>query len=405
MTIALLRSITRSAKRHRMPSWTPDAVRRATQQVMRKLHERYHLQTMKAAISGRACNLDDIASFQAANAVAMTSPLVLISQAQRSGGSLLNQLSDGHPALAVCPNELHFGFAEQDRWPQFDPKADTERLFEALFDLQLTRLMRKGFHKGGKQVFSADTGGFVTRDIRTQRFLYVPSIHYAIFKELVAKIPERTERAVLDAFFSGFFNAWLDYQGRLQDKTRIVAFAPRFAIDEANVSSFFAGYPDGYLIQIVRDPRTWYPSARNHMPTAMRGTARNELLALWQESAQSIARNRERHGGRVIVLTFEQLLGETERTMRNLSAVLGVAFDPALLTPTVNGSPVEANSSFANQQGGVVNAPLARAGTLDEEERALIERECVPLYQALVKQALTDGEADAVPRYQLSRQA
>src|SRR5262249_10922926 len=136
MTISFLRSIARTAKRRQMPDWTPDVVRRTAQRMVRRLHERYHLLSMKAAITGRACNLDDIAAFQQANAVPMAAPLILISQAQRSGGSLLNQLFDGHPALAVTPNELHFGFAEQDHWPQINPQDGAEQLFEALFDLQ-----------------------------------------------------------------------------------------------------------------------------------------------------------------------------------------------------------------------------------------------------------------------------
>jgi len=36
----------------------------------------------------------------------VTSPLVLISQIQRSGGSLLSQLFDGHPEVHAHPHEL-----------------------------------------------------------------------------------------------------------------------------------------------------------------------------------------------------------------------------------------------------------------------------------------------------------
>jgi hypothetical protein len=39
----------------------------------------------------------------------VTSPLVLISQIQRSGGSLLSQLLDGHPELDAHPHELKIG--------------------------------------------------------------------------------------------------------------------------------------------------------------------------------------------------------------------------------------------------------------------------------------------------------
>ena len=40
----------------------------------------------------------------------VTSPLVLISQVQRSGGTLLSQLFDGHPELHAHPHELKIGY-------------------------------------------------------------------------------------------------------------------------------------------------------------------------------------------------------------------------------------------------------------------------------------------------------
>lgn len=393
MTISFFRSIAHLAKRQRLPSWTPDFVRRSASEFVRRSHRRYHELSMEEAVGGKSSNLDDIASFLEENAVPIAAPCVLISQAQRSGGSLLSQLFDGHPAIAAYPNELRFGFVDQDLWPDIDPAKDAAGNFRSLFDLQLTRQMSRGYVKGGTQIFSKDKGEFVDRNIRSVRFFYVPLVHFAVFRQLFMRSGDRTGRSILDAFFAGFFNAWLDYQGRLEEKRWVTAFAPRFATIESNVSSFFASYPDGYLIQIVRDPRTWYPSAKNHRRAVLRGDGQDDLLALWRESARSIRTNRERYGDRLIVLTFEQLVGDTERTMRRIAATLGIAFDKVLLEPTFNGFPVKANSSFANEKGGVVAAPLSRAAALSDDERALIERECVPLYDALVKYA-TSGDAD-----------
>ena len=51
--------------------------------------------------------------------VPVESPLVLISQTQRSGGTLMTTLLDGHPELHVHPYELHIGHPTKGDWPTF----------------------------------------------------------------------------------------------------------------------------------------------------------------------------------------------------------------------------------------------------------------------------------------------
>ena len=50
----------------------------------------------------------------------VTCPLVLISQVQRSGGTLLSQLLDGHPELHAHPHELKIGYPTKYTWPRID---------------------------------------------------------------------------------------------------------------------------------------------------------------------------------------------------------------------------------------------------------------------------------------------
>ena len=61
---------------------------------------------------------------------------------------------------------------------------------------------------------------------------------------------------MLDAYFTSYFNAWLDNQNLYTGPKRVVTgFTPRLAMDEGSVERFFAAYPDGTLVSIVRDPR------------------------------------------------------------------------------------------------------------------------------------------------------
>jgi hypothetical protein len=355
------------AERHRPPKWIPPALRRLVRVSTRGLHRYYHLRLARGALAGRTANLDDVAAFVSEHPVRLNQPLVLISQVQRSGGSLLGQLFDGHPALAAYPHELKFGFSPPDRWPPVDPALGAARNFRALFDLNFPRHVRRGFTKGDRN------------PIR-HRFLLIPRVQYALFKRLWQEAPPAGRRGVLDHYFTAFFNGWLNYQGALERKRWITAFAPRLAHDEPSVRRFFEDYPDGRLIQIIRDPGGWYPSARKHKQSKLAGRDPDFVIGKWRETAESMLRNRGRYGDRVVILRFDDLVSRTEETMRALSRTLGIDYDPVLREPTFNGQPMRANSSFDVQRAGVISAPLTREKMLSQEERALIEKRCGALY-------------------------
>jgi len=69
--------------------------------------------------------------------VPVTEPLVLCSQVQRSGGTLLSQLFDGHPECHAHPHEIKIGWPREANWPPLDldrPEEWFERLFEKKAD-------------------------------------------------------------------------------------------------------------------------------------------------------------------------------------------------------------------------------------------------------------------------------
>jgi len=80
----------------------------------------------------------------------ITVPLILISQIQRSGGSLLSQLFDGHPEIYAHPDELKIGYPEKYIWPKIDLKDSPENWFRILFEASVIKHFRKGYNKGHK---------------------------------------------------------------------------------------------------------------------------------------------------------------------------------------------------------------------------------------------------------------
>src|SRR5512139_491248 len=95
-------------------------------------------------------------------------PIALISQIQRSGGSLLSQLFDGHPQVHAHPHELKIGFPKKDIWPQFDLNDPPERWFEMLFEEDVIRHFKNGYEKG-------------QNDGRTFAFIFLPALQRRIF--------------------------------------------------------------------------------------------------------------------------------------------------------------------------------------------------------------------------------
>lgn len=156
---SLVKWVEFATQRRRVPDWMPQSLRRLASGSIQVLQRRYHVQSVKDAISGKRGNLDDIASFLNGHLVPLRAPLALISQVQRSGGSLLSQLFDGHPAFAAYPHELRFGFAEPDRWPRLDLGVGADANFRVLHDPKMRRLVQHGYNRGGDKIFSADARG------------------------------------------------------------------------------------------------------------------------------------------------------------------------------------------------------------------------------------------------------
>ena len=295
--------------------------------------------------------------------------LVLVSQVQRSGGTLLSQLFDGHPECHVDPYELKIGYPKKHNWPSLDlarPETWFERLcYKGIAD-RLRRTERTQRPEIGRSVFP---------------FLFLPRLQKAIFDACVEARGPSSEREVLDCYFTSYFNAWLDNHNLYTGPKRVVTgFTPRLAMEAQNVERFFAAYPEGTLISVVRDPRAWYVSAAKHMPHYYSDP--RTALDLWAQSTEAGLQALERYGERVVLLTYEQLVLETEATLELVSERLGIAMSPVLLEPTFNGRPILANSSDPVEAYGVLQDRVsAYRDSLDPETSELISELAGNLYE------------------------
>jgi hypothetical protein len=298
-------------------------------------------------------------------------PMVLISQIQRSGGHLLSALLDGHPELHCHPAEIQIGHPGKAEWPRLDLAAGADAWLDFLREPWLPDAFERGYRKRYvKQLIPVTI---------------VPSFVERLFRLLVSSEPPNTQRAVLDHYFTAFFNAWLDCQGLWElPKKWLAGFCPRLAWGESR-SRWWADYPDGRLIALLRDPRAWYASARPHK---QRYRDLDSALQEWRRGRDEIADAKRESPDRVFVMTYERLVAEPEAAMRALAAWLEIDWARSLLDPTFNRRPIPANSSFDLPAGGLRTEPLDRWKLeLDDTERSLIEEREMSEYDAVCELA------------------
>jgi hypothetical protein len=301
--------------------------------------------------------------------VEVDQPLVLITQAPRSGGTLLVRLFDGHPACHAFPHEMATFAPAGHKLLQ-----GAEQAWEVLEDRKLRRILAEG-HMQSKQKLNQDRSLYP--------LLIAPVVHRELFLERYAALEDPSPRQVLDAFMTAYFNAWLDNRNLYGPgaKRWVVGFAPHVVSRENKRRHFDEHYPDGRVISIVRDPWSWYASARRWSP---RWRERDAAIAEWTAAAAAARDWRAEDPERVRVVAFERLLRAPQETTAELAAFLGIEPTPGLLEPTINGLPAAANSSFAGTGPGISTGPLDRArDELAPEDVAAIDETAGPLYAEL----------------------
>ncbi len=310
-----------------------------------------------------------IAKQQWRRVVRIDQPLVLITQIHRSGGTLLMRLFDSHPELYAIPHELG-PIIPADPVPTAYPA-----VWRALHDRDK---MASRFKRGLRQQNSR-----LNRDESEAPFLLLPSVHGSILVRNLREHDAPTERDAVDAYLTGYFNAWLNYRGGLDPaKKWVTGFESAMIAQPKRMERYRAVYPDGRVISILRDPASWWASARRWEPRYER---LDVALMLWEESALAAERQAD------LLLDFEALTSRTAETMAGVAAFLGIEMRDELLTPTVNGVPFGANSSFASAEPGVVDAQRDRSSTLTEDERAQIEGAVGETYRRVRERCLPFG--------------
>jgi len=334
---------------------------------------RYKIWMFRKEANESNLHLQDLSRMCLEHIFPVTSPLTLISQIQGCGGSLLSQLFDGHPELHTHTHELMIGYPEKHIWPRIDLRDLPESWFGILFEDIVVEHNRQGYKKGKE-------------DKETFPFIFIPSLQREIFLKHLDSVQFITLRDVFDAYMTSYFGAWLSNQNYNGPKKFVTAYTPRLAMIKENMESFFEVYPDGRLISLVRNPKTWFPFGSTHWPDSYSDVGR--AAGEWNESAQAILWNKERYGDRVCLIKFEDLVSQTEAVMRYLADFLAIEFNDILLVPTFNKFPIKEDTTFKTENHGIVSSLPAEERTLKGQELNIIERMTSETYPLVLKEVV-----------------
>ena len=119
----------------------------------------------------------------------------------------------------------------------------------------------------------------VLQDGEVFPFTLQPDLQREIYDTCTAALSEARTRDLVNCFFTSYFNAWREYRNVGTARKRwVVAFEPGIARSLRRRRALGALYPDGKVVSVVRDPWSWYASARRWEP---RWAGREQAVDHW----------------------------------------------------------------------------------------------------------------------------
>ena len=291
-------------------------------------------------------------------------PLLIATGFQRSGTALMTQLLRNHYSLLTFFSELHIGRPSKYFWPDLKSVPSAEKRFNLLIPKNHARKFWR--------IRS-------TKNTLDHNFLF----DFRLFKRNFLKLDENSlsQRETLNAFFTAYFSAYLNYNYNnfFENYKFIHASIPGLTRYKKSVKAFFDDYPDGFLLAMIRNPFQWYNSAKRHSKEfAEKG------LKLYEENLKNCLWGASEYQGKFIIVSFEDLLSDVEGSMKVVCAIVGIEFYDVVTYPSNFPFGGVDNSTFGKTPTNkVITEKLKRKVDLSAEESDYINRNIIHLYDKL----------------------
>jgi hypothetical protein len=283
-------------------------------------------------------------------------PLILTGALPRAGNHLLRGLLDRHPELVVPPDEDYFvRFLLRSRWNQLAGALSSPRAAPKFF----RRLQKRGHLERINQGLSRNASG-TEGTLDLERYYEFVRSHHRRFS--VAGLI-RTHVGALAAALGA------EGEGRTPVVFCAVSASKR---DVLQLGRRLAALFDLRAIFVVRDPRAQFASKRGRKPEfeVERFCELQNTFGAQLDAFSEIAP--------MLRVRFEELVTDTEASMRRVCDFLGIAYDEGLTTFTQVGQPTLSNSSYAPASGIDVGTLTRYRQTVAPETLRYIESHCLP---------------------------
>ncbi|HEX8366340.1 MAG TPA: sulfotransferase [Allosphingosinicella sp.] len=270
--------------------------------------------------------------------LALASRPVFVCGAHRSGTTLLRDLLDGHPALAVIPFETGFYTHFRRQAAGGDPEGNASSIGQEW----LRRLVNPNNQPPFWLLGRSDEGGSP----------YVELVRlFSSWRHALGPAGDRASPAALLVAFA------LAYAGRAAAGAAPPAmrmWVEKTPTSEQALDDIVADFPEAKFLHVVRRPEDAYSSHKALLRQGKRSAraALGALRNLARSYAIALDRPRTRPPNRYRLVRYEELAEAPAATMHGIADFLGIEPLPILSRSTVAGLPASRNSSFPEGRRG-----------------------------------------------------
>lgn len=329
----------------------------------------------------------------------------------RSGGSLLCRMLDGHPDVASYPIEIAFPINKKfypftealggvpTHIPDYSPAINND----PLKFLEITKNKRTPVHKWGKE--RGDDVG--VRKNYLEKVFYGSIETDFSYDQYTAEIEEQSKNAtcvkdIYDIRNIAYFNAWDN--GKHSGSMKYVTFNASNGLFLSNIDTFFNEFDGSLFIHPIRNVTGYIASEKTRIMRRFYGSRRflkikipnylvkkftnydlNVLIRCWRVAITRAVILQEKYGihGDFFVYRYENLVSNPSECIRSICNNSGLQYNDDLLSPTIMGAPWGGNSHQGKQVGINSNLTSYFGEVLTEEELSIINEQCGPTLEFL----------------------
>jgi hypothetical protein len=257
-----------------------------------------------------------------------------------TGTTLMCSLLDGHPNLAVFPEETNY---MRTVLPRMGHLPLQERL-DYLIRISNARYL---FSSTPCLAYHLDKNAVL------ENYKEFPHEEYRSAFEVAAGLPENVDRHLLVLMIETL----LGVQSRSMEK--IIRWVEKTPDNSYCMGRIRKCFPEAKVIVMLRDPRGKFAGHLERKRKGDQNFSAFNPIRNWLQTA-ALIREHECNSASVHVVKFESLLKDPEPVMRGICDFLEIPFDPIVLNPTKSGELWRGNSAVMDKFTAISRAPVER---------------------------------------------